>query len=80
MMINYKLQIGHERKLRQFASRVYPTHILVKFCSHTLSVIGDGGGWPMCKELVNCGSNTFHDLLLSINNNLLVRIAHHKTL
>jgi hypothetical protein len=80
MMINYKLQIGHERKLSQFASRVYPTHLLVKFGSHTLSVIDDGGGWPKCKELFNCSSNIFHDLLLSINNSLLVRIAHHKTL
>ena|SRR6266496_2832619 len=32
----------------------------LKFFSY--SVIGDGGGWPKCKELVNCCSNTFHDL------------------
>jgi hypothetical protein len=37
MMINYKLQIGHERKpgLVNLQGRVYPTHLWVKFGSHT---------------------------------------------
>jgi hypothetical protein len=43
-MINHKLQIGHERKsgLANLQGRVYPTHLWVKFGSHTLSVIDDG--------------------------------------
>ncbi len=53
MTKNNKLQIGHERKLSQFASRGYPTHLWVKLGSHTLGVINDGSGWPRRKDLLN---------------------------
>ena len=44
MTINYKLQIGHERKpgVANLQGRVYHTHLWVKFGSHTLSDIDDG--------------------------------------